>query len=246
VLAGSLGALFGWRWAIGLLALAGLLLGLRVLALASPSLQEIKNRRGSGRWLHLVLLMIAAIFMGMVYRGMTTFLPKFFAISYTEDASLGTALGGAMTTIALLVGLVGMYTAGKMADSGLSPALVFLMGALFQIPFLLAIAYFGGVALLPLAMGVSFFHFFTQPVGNQMVAAFTPPRLRGLGYGLYFLTVFGAGSFGAGISGWVSEHVSLAYSFAALAGIALPAVLAVVVLVMLKPPRGEDTEVVQQ
>ena len=79
-----------------------------------------------------------------------------------------------------------------------------------------------------------------------MVAAFTPPRLRGLGYGLYFLTVFGAGSFGAGISGWVSERISLAYSFAALAGIALPAVLAIVVLVMLKPPRGEGVGVVQQ
>jgi MFS family permease len=173
---------------------------------------------------------------------MTTFLPKFFAVTYTEDASLGTALGGAMTTIALLVGLVGMYTAGKLADGGLSPALVFLMGALFQIPFLLAIAFFGGAALLPLAMGVAFFHFFTQPVGNQMVADFTPARTRGFGYGLYFFMVFGAGSFGAGISGWVSEHVGIADSFAALAGIALPAVVAIVVLVMLKPPSGESAE----
>jgi MFS family permease len=182
--------------------------------------------------------MISAIFMGMVYRGMTTFLPKFFAVSYTEDASLGTALGGAMTTVALLVGLVGMYTAGKLADNGLRPALVFLLGALFQIPFLLAIAVFNGAALLPLAMGVAFFHFVTQPVGNQMVAEFTPPRLRGFGYGLYFFMVFGAGSFGASISGWVSEQFSLAYSFGVLALIALPAVVAILVLVMIKPRRS--------
>ncbi len=233
VLAGSLGAIFGWRWAIGLLAAAGLLIGLRAFGLPSPSLQEIKNSGGNGRWLNLALLMVAAVFMGMVYRGMTTFLPKFFAVSYTEDASLGTALGGALTTIALLVGLVGMFTAGKLADGGLSPAVVFLMGALFQIPFLLAIAFFGGVALVPMAMGVAFFHFFTQPVGNHMVADFTPARLRGLGYGLYFFMAFGAGSLGASIGGWVSERISLAYSFAAMAGLALPAVLAVVLMLML-------------
>jgi len=246
VLAGSLGALFGWRWAIGLLAIAGALLGMRALTLPSPSLQEIKNQRGGGRWLHLALLLTAAVFMGMVYRGVTTFLPKFFAVTYTDNASLGTALGGAMTTIALLVGLVGMYTAGKLADSGLRPPLVFLMGALFQIPFLLAIGFFGGVALLPLAMGLAFFHFFTQPVGNQMVAEFTPPRLRGLGYGLYFFMAFGAGSFGASIGGWVSEHDSLAYSFAAMAGIALPAVIAITVLVMMKAPRAESAGAVRQ
>jgi MFS family permease len=131
-----------------------------------------------------------------------------------------------------------MYTAGKLADGGLAPALVFLMGALFQIPFLLAIAFFGGAALVPLAMGVAFFHFFTQPVGNHMVADFTPARLRGLGYGLYFFMAFGAGSLGASIGGWVSEHVSLAYSFAAMAGLALPAVLAVVLLVMINGRRS--------
>ena len=46
--------------------------------------------------------------------------------------------------------------------------------------------------LVPLFMGVSFFHFFTQPSGNHMVAEFTPPRLRGLGYGVYLLMTFGA------------------------------------------------------
>jgi MFS family permease len=126
-----------------------------------------------------------------------------------------------------------MYVAGRLADSGMRPAMVFLVGAVMQVPFFLGIVWLNGAALLPLAMAVSFFHFFTQPVGNHMVADFTPARLRGLGYGLYFFMAFGAGSLGASVGGWVSDHVNLAYSFAAMAGLSLPAVLAVVVLVMI-------------
>ena len=237
VLAGTLGWLFGWRWALASLAGAGLLLGLRVLALPSPSLREVKAREGKGRWADLALLLVAAVFMGMVYRSMTTFLPKFFAVSYTDDAGIGTALGGFLTTAALMVGLLGMYVAGRLADGGMRPATVFLLGAVLQVPFFLGIAWLNGAALLPLAMAVSFFHFFTQPVGNHMVADFTPPRLRGLGYGLYFFLAFGAGSTGAGLGGWISENFSLATSFGALAVVLLPSILAIGLLALRRPGR---------
>lgn len=235
VLAGSLGALFGWRWALVLLAGAGILLGLRALSLPSPSLQEIKAREGKGNWLPFGLLLFAAIFMGMVYRGMTTFLPKFFAVTHTEDAAMGTALGGAMTTAALMIGLLGMYVAGRLADRGMRPAAVFLIGATLQVPFFLAIAWLGGSALLPLAMGVAFFHFFTQPVANHMVADFTPPRMRGLGYGIYFFLAFGTGSLGASLGGWISEQYGLALSFGALAVVAIPSIVAMAVLALMRP-----------
>jgi FSR family fosmidomycin resistance protein-like MFS transporter len=235
VLAGTLGAAFGWRWALALLAGAGIFLGLRAFTLPSPSLREIQARAGRGNWLPFGLLLVAAIFMGMVYRGMTTFLPKFFAVTHTEDASVGTALGGAMTTAALMIGLVGMYAAGRLADRGMRPAIVFLIGATLQVPFFLAIAWLGGTALLPLAMGVAFFHFFTQPVGNHMVAGFTPPRMRGLGYGIYFFLAFGTGSLGASLGGWISENYGLAASFGALAVVALPAIAAVAALAMMRP-----------
>jgi hypothetical protein len=135
----------------------------------------------------------------------------------------------------LLVGLLGMYAAGRMADGGVRAPVVFLIGAALQIPFFLGIAALGGFGLLPLAMGVAFFHFFTQPVGNHMVADFTPPRLRGLGYGLYFFLAFGAGSTGAALGGWISENHGLAWSFGALALVALPAVVAIAVLALMRP-----------
>jgi MFS family permease len=230
VIAGTLGAVVGWRWAIALLPGTGFLLGARTLLLPAPELHRIKSRQGRGRWNAFVMLLVATVFMGMVYRGITTFLPKFFAVSFAKDHSFSTAIGGALTTIALLVGLGGMYVAGRMIDRGSRPVTIFLIGAVFQTPFLLMIGWVSVTPLVPLFMGVSFFHFFTQPAGNHMVAEFTPPRLRGLGYGVYFLMTFGAGSLGAIVAGWVSENVGLQSVFPVLAGVLLPSILAIVLL----------------
>jgi MFS family permease len=230
VIAGTLGAVFGWRWAVGLLSLVGIVLGLRVLTLRTPAVQELRRLPGQGRWSGYVVLLVAMGFMGMVYRGMTTFLPKLFATRYASDASAGTALGGLLTTLALLVGLVGMYAAGRAIDRGMQPARVFLIGALVQTPFLLAIAHVGDKGLLPLMMAVAFFHFCTQPAANYLVAGFVPPRLRGLGYGIYFFVAFGTGSFGAAFGGWVSEQRGLQQAFPALAILLVPAIVAALVL----------------
>ena len=64
----------------------------------------MRPTRGIQRWTFVALL-IAATFMGMVYRGVTTFLPKFLALEYANGAGVGTAVGGALTTAALVVGL---------------------------------------------------------------------------------------------------------------------------------------------
>ena len=230
VVAGSLGALFGWRWAIGLLSLLGVALGLRVWTLRTPAVQEVRGLPGRGRWPGYVVLLVAMGFMGMVYRGMTTFLPKLFATRFAPDANTGAALGGLLTTLALLVGLLGMYVAGRALDRGMRPARVFLIGAVVQTPFLLAIAHAGAPALLPLMMSAAFFHFFTQPPANYLVARFVPPRLRGLGFGIYFFVAFGTGSLGATYGGWVSERDGLTQAFPALAVLLVPAILAALVL----------------
>jgi MFS family permease len=241
-LAGLLGAWLGWRWAIGLLALLGVVLALNVLRLPSPTVHEIRSRPGKGNWKGFALLLVATAFMGMVYRGMTTFLPKFFAVSYSDELTRGTAIGGVLTTAALLVGLAGMYTSGRLVDRGHHPALVFLIGGSMQIPLLVAIRWITGPAMVPLFMSVAFFHFFTQPAGNKLVAQLTPPRLRGLGYGIYFLMTFGAGSLGGVIGGWISKRSGLASVFPSLAVLIVPAVIAIVLLwVVFKPEAQEET-----
>lgn len=235
VVAGSLGALFGWRWAVGLLSLLGFALGLRVTKLITPPVSELPDRSGRGRWPRYAILLVAMAFLGMVYRGMTTFLPKLFATGYAVGSGRGAAIGGLLTTLALLVGLAGMYVAGRAVDRGMSPARAFLLGVVFQAPFLVSIAHAGSSWLLPLMMGAAFFHFFTQPAANHLVADLVPPRIRGLGYGLYFFVSFGTGSLGATFGGWVSERQGLAHSFPALAILLVPAAIAGLVLVLLRP-----------
>jgi MFS family permease len=230
VVAGTLGVLVGWRWAIGLLALLGVALGLCVSTLAVPEPAEVRLRPGTGRWPAFIALLVAMGFMGMIYRGMTTFLPKLLATHYATDGEGGTALGGLLTTAALLVGLAGMYASGRLVDRGLLPARAFLIGAVAQAPFLLAVAGANRSGLLPLMMAAAFAHFFTQPPANQLVAGFVPPRVRGVGYGLYFFVAFGAGSLGATYGGWVSERWGLDRAFAALALFLVPATLAALVL----------------
>ena len=230
-IAGVLGALVGWRMALGLLAGVGLVLGIKTLGLPTPALHEIKARPGRGRWSRFLALLVATGFMGMVYRGVTTFLPKFLGTAYVEEARTSTRVGGLLAALALFAGLLGMYVAGKLVDRGRAPARVFLAGALFQVPFLVSIGTIaGGVALVPLAMGFAFFHFLTQPAGNYMVASFMPPRLRGMGYGIYFFMTFGVGALGAWFSGWVSERADLSATFPALALLLVPPALAMIAL----------------
>jgi MFS family permease len=231
ILAGALGARYGWRVALGALAATGVLLGLRVLTLPLPDRPVTREQDGQpGQWPAFALLLVAAAFLGMIYRGVTTFLPKYLGGRFAADAAGATAVGGALTTVALLSGLGGMWIAGRLVDRGTRPVTVFLLGTLLQAPFLIALGLAGGPLLLPLAMSVAFFHFFTQPPGNHMVARFTPPRLRGLGYGVYFLVSFGAGSFGASLGGWVSERTGLGHAFPALAVLLLPSLAAVLLL----------------
>jgi hypothetical protein len=196
----------------------------------APEVHEIRARPGRGRWDGFVLLLAATAFMGMVYRGIATFLPKFLALTYATDPRIGTALGGGLTTAALLVGLAGMWTAGRWIDRGAHPARAFLVGAAAQAPFLVAIGFAPGGLALPLFMAVAYFHFFTQPAGNHMVADFTPPRLRGLGYGVYFLVTFGVGAAGATLGGWASERWGLGRTFPVLALLLLPCIAATAAL----------------
>jgi uncharacterized membrane protein YeaQ/YmgE (transglycosylase-associated protein family) len=54
--------------------------------------------------------------------------------------------------------------------------------------------------------------------------------MRGLGYGVYFLMTFGAGSFGASIGGWVSKNLGLHLAFPVFAGVLLPSIVAILLV----------------
>ena len=229
-IAGGLGQWLGWRGGLVGLSALGFVLGLIVLSLPNPRYRDAASRRGGGRLQDFVLLLSATALMGMVYRGMTTFLPKLFAVAGGDEVTRGTALAGLLTTSTLIIGLAGMWIAGRLLDRGWAPASVFLLGAVMQFPFLVGIGWIYRGALLPLAMGVAFFHFMTQPAGNQLVARLVPPGLRGLGYGIFFFLNFGVGAAGAVLAGWASERFELHGLFPVLALLLVPCALLLLTL----------------
>lgn len=237
---GSLGAWLGWRAAMLCLGGVGALLVVALATLPASSAAGVPGKKDGGALARFAWLLAGMVFVGTVYRGLTTFLPKFFAVRYGAEGN-AVAVGGFFTTAALLVGLVGMLAAARLTDRGARPDRVFLAAVLLQIPFLALLARPEGSWLLPSAMGVAFFHFMTQPVGNYMVARNTPPRLRGVGYGLYFFVSFGAGAVGAAFGGWVSEEWGLPRVFPALGAALLPAVVCASALVFFSGARGRST-----
>jgi MFS family permease len=238
-LVGGLGGFFGWRVALGSLAIPAVLIGIAALTLHPPSVEESRSKETQGDPRSLALLLLSAACMGVVYRGATTFLPKAFALAAGKEGASAATLGGAYTTAALVVGIIGMYLAGRGIDRGWSRPRMFLGAAVLQVPFLLLLGAVqtGPVGLLPIAMGLAFFHFSTQPIANHLVADYTPPRLRGMGYGLYFLMMFGAGSIGATYAGWVSETFGFRSIFPALSIVLIPVVVAA--LLMKDPAQSQ-------
>jgi MFS family permease len=243
LLAGTIAHAIGWRGAYMTLALPGLALG-GLLAFSSfgealdrggSKPQEV-TREGEGRqqpvllWA-LGLIYLASILIGLVYRGTLTFLP--LHLSESVGMSIlglqGDLLGSYLTTAALLIGVVAQYWGGAMADRSNSDLIWVGLMVLF-VPSLVLIGSATGPGLIGATIAFIFLFFGDQPVGNLVLARFTPLRLRGLGFGFSFFFAFGMGSFATSIAGWVAENLGLSevfYVMAAIgaAGAALAAIL---------------------
>lgn len=241
-LASAAAGRFGWRVSCVAFAIPGLLAGsifpflapTRKLAATQQPRSQAPNAPldpGPGReprvvggwaWGPLLLLYLTVTLTGLVYSGAMTFLPARLAAADPER--LGIA--GAVTSGALLVGMLGQYLGGllwrRMAPAGLIALLLALSAPCLWLlggddPRLAALA----------AAGFAFFHFAAQPVSNGYLARWVPARRRSLGYGIYFTLSFGVGSFSAAVSGLVAERRGLAAVFPLLALVSVAAALAI-------------------
>ena len=119
---------------------------------------------------------------------------------------------GTMTTAILLLGVVGQYPGGNLADRVnmeklytliffITCPLLFLLGRLTDLPLVLVTAVF------------ALFYFMNQPVGNAMLPRYASPGAHGTIFGLFFFAGFGMGSVMSGIAGWVGEEFGLSAIF---------------------------------
>jgi len=87
--------------------------------------------------------------------------------------------------------------------------------------------------MLGTGMAYAFFFFGMQPLGNALVAKYSPEGLRGRSYGFSFFLSFGIGAFGSGFAGFVGETQGFGSLYLWLALIAcLSAALAAVILAL--------------
>ena len=171
-------------------------------------------------------------FSGLYYRTFLTFLPDLLGevlgglidvqlidpeSPYAEEFDVARYLYVAILT----VGVFGQYLGGRIADR-MPPerGLIVLMTALAGLALLFVPASGGTVTflLVSLALGVTLFT--VQPLSQATVAAYSPSEARGISFGYTYLGIFGVGSFGAAIAGWVLTRAGPRELFVVLAGIA--------------------------
>jgi MFS family permease len=238
----------GWRAACAVLALPGVWVGglfgrLKAAGRggdepdpgAAPGAQAAAAPRDI-RWRPLLFLYLFVTFNGLVYNGATTFLPARLA----ELTQGGVVRAGAITSLALLVGMIGQYLGGILWRRLPSVTLLAALMACAT-PCLAAVGSAWPVAAAAGAAGFAFFHLAAQPVSNGALARWVPARRRSFGYGIYFTLSFGIGSFAAGAAGIVAERRGLAAVFPCLAAASAAAAAITAGMVERASPQRQAT-----
>jgi MFS family permease len=209
----TLAAGWPWRTTAGLLIFPALL-GLGWLSAgrlpvprASPSGQLRAPLRslatvGYGR------ILLVYFFAGIAYQGSLTFLPRF--------------VGPGLFAVALGLGAVGQVIAGTLADRR-RPDRILSSLSLGGTGLLVLLAVAGpSSAFLIGALAFGFVLFSLEALQNTLVTRAAPRAWRGVAFGFSFLSVFGFGSIGAVLAGWLIDRAQTSLLFLVL-GAALAA-----------------------
>jgi len=183
---------WSWRTAVGLLVLlpvlGAVLLAARPLPASTMSpASDARMRIGSLATVPYARMLLVYLFAGFAYQGALTFLPRF--------------IGAGPFALALGLGAVGQVLAGTLADRSRPDRILFSL-SLAASGLLVLLALLGpSTAFVLAALGFGFLLFSLESLQNTLVTRTVPRSMRGLGFGLTFLSVFGLGSIGAGTAG---------------------------------------------
>lgn len=197
---------WSWRTAVGLLVLlpvlGAVLLAARPLSASTMSpASDAPLRIRSLATVPYARMLLVYLFAGFAYQGTLTFLPRF--------------IGAGPFALALGLGAVGQVLAGTLADRSRSDRILFSL-SLAAAGLLGLLALLGpsdafvppalglGLLLTPFvlaALGFGFLLFSLESLQNTLVTRTVPRSMRGLAFGLAFLSVFGLGSIGAATAG---------------------------------------------
>jgi MFS family permease len=225
--------LFGLYAALGLVILAYQLGRVRRIELAEPHTaprEEPRREEGTGRRALRVALALAVMaLLGFSYRGLVVFMPLYFAENLHLPGLTEEVLGNLATGVMLLGGVLGQFSGGFIAEKK-KPLRSAGWLALAACAAALGGRFAGGWWTLAISVGMAAAVFSTQPITNSLVGRLMPARHRGKGYGLAGAVNFGFGSLAGSAGGWVAQNTGLENVFLLLAGSALLAALAIMLL----------------
>ncbi len=192
-----------------------------------------------------LILLVAMMMGGIVYRGTSVTLPAYFELSNVElFMSLQKMFGGIgtenvvatiVTSVIYLVGMAGQYAGGRVGEN-FDLRKGYLVFHIVTIPAAVAMALTTNIPLIGFAMLHSFFLLGMQPIENTLVARLTPQGFMSSAYGVKFILTFGVGALSVKMVEVIKVQLGLAPVFLILSGISTTLVLAILVLIVRTSP----------
>jgi MFS family permease len=188
-----------------------------------------------------LILLVAMLLGGIVYRGATVILPAYFELKNQQIflwlASTASGLSknlvaNSLTSIIFLVGMLGQYTGGRIAER-YAPKYSYLLFHILTVPAAFLMAPAGNIPLVVLAVIYFFFLLGMQPIENTLVANFTPRRFHHSAYGIKFVLTFGVGALAVKMAAFVETAAGIGAIFPVL-GFTSLILVAVIVLLIFK------------
>jgi len=202
---------FGWSWrlvasllVIPALVAVVLLSVARLPAAASAAVPDSSRPQVVLLSRSFAFILLVYMFAGFAYQGGLTFLPQF--------------VGAEVFALALALGAVGQVLSGRLAERRRSERILFALSA-GAASILVLLAFLPpGRAFISAALGFGFLLFSLEPLQNTLVTGEVPRPVRGLAFGFTFVSVFGIGSLGAALAGWLLTHNANVILFLVLGG----------------------------
>lgn len=229
LLAGTVNYIWGVEAVYLVLALVnicGLLLLYMVRNGHSAKQQLTEKKRPTGGLVPFLILLLAMMLGGVVYRATTITLPAYFELQNRDLYQAFLGLTGGMgspnlfatfvTSMIYLVGMAGQYYGGRVGQS-MDLGRGYLIFHLITIPAVLAMAVSSNIPLVVFAMIHSFFLLGMQPLENTLVARLSPSKLHSSAYGLKCVLTFGVGALSVSMVAGIKVAYGLSGVYFALA-----------------------------
>ena len=217
-------------------------MGLLVMAgLPLPSAEGNASRKAADNGSRgFLVLLVAMMLGGIVYRGATVVLPAYFELrnqaifnwlaQHLPQGLSANLVATTITSAIFLVGMAGQYIGGRTAERYSLPR-SYLVFHLITIPSAFFMAWTTNLPLVLVALIYFFFLLGMQPIENTLVSRLTPAKWQHSAFGMKFVLTFGVGALAVKGVEIVESAAGIQWVFPWLGGVSILLVLSIAALI---------------